>query len=56
MRGFFTRFEIIGEFLKFLWSHKLYWLILVAIILFLFAIIIILANVPGLSPFIYPFV
>ena len=44
---------IVGEFLKFLWARKLWWLIPMVTMLLLFGFIIILAAQSGIGPFIY---
>jgi len=48
-----TRIKIIGNILKFLWHRKLWWLIPFVVVLMLFAILIIFAQITGLGPFIY---
>jgi drug/metabolite transporter superfamily protein YnfA len=44
---------IVGEFLKFLWARKLWWLIPMVTVLLLFAFLIIFASASGIGPFIY---
>jgi len=42
--------------LKFLWRKKIYWLIPLMIILFIFAGVIIIGATTGLGPLIYPLI
>jgi drug/metabolite transporter superfamily protein YnfA len=44
---------IVGEFLKFLWARKLWWLIPMVVVLLVFGILIIFASTSGLGPLIY---
>jgi drug/metabolite transporter superfamily protein YnfA len=44
---------IVGEFLKFLWARKLWWLIPMVVMLLLFGFLLIFANASGIGPFIY---
>lgn len=44
---------IIGEFLKFLWARRLWWLIPMVVMLLLFGFLLIFANASGIAPFIY---
>jgi hypothetical protein len=44
---------IVGEFLKFLWARKLWWLIPMVVMLLMFAILLVFAAQSGLGPFIY---
>jgi drug/metabolite transporter superfamily protein YnfA len=44
---------IVGEFLKFLWSRKLWWLIPMVVMLLLFAFLLIFASSSGIGPLIY---
>lgn len=52
MRDFVARLGIFGELLGFLWRRKLYWLMPMMLVLFLFILLIILGNT-GAAPFIY---
>jgi drug/metabolite transporter superfamily protein YnfA len=44
---------IIGEFLKFLWARRLWWLIPMVVMLLLFGFLLVFANASGIAPFIY---
>ena len=44
---------IVGEFLKFLWSRKLWWLTPMIVILLIFGFLLIFAAQSGIGPFIY---
>jgi len=48
-----SRLGIMGELLTFLWERKLWWLIPLVLVLFLFGILITLAQNPVIAPFIY---
>jgi hypothetical protein len=47
------RFGIAGELLSFFWTNKRWWMIPVVSVLFLFAILLILAQSSAIAPFIY---
>ncbi len=49
-----SRFRIVGEFLRFLWQQKLYWLIAVTLVLLLLALLALLSSTTPLGPWIYP--
>ena len=49
-----SRLRIVGEFLRFLWQQKLYWLIAVALVLLLLALLAFLSATTPLGPWIYP--
>jgi hypothetical protein len=55
--GFFRvagrRFGIAGELLSFFWSNKRWWLLPMVGVLFLFAVLLILAQSSVIAPFIY---
>ena len=51
-----NRLSVMGSLLKWLWKRKLYWLIPLLIILFIFAVLIIIGATTGLGPFIYPLI
>ncbi len=44
---------IIGEFLKFLWARKMWWLIPMVVVLLVFGFLLIFASASGVGPFIY---
>lgn len=48
-----SRLGIIGSLFRFLWKRKLWWLIPFVAILLLFGILIVIASVTPLGPFIY---
>lgn len=52
-KNFASKMLIIGEFFKFLWARKLWWLMPIIIILFLFSLLIALTELTPLGPFIY---
>jgi drug/metabolite transporter superfamily protein YnfA len=49
-----TNLGVVGEFLKFLWARKLWWMIPMVIVLLLFGFLLIFASTSGLGLFIYP--
>jgi len=49
----FNAMEFLKELLLFLKTRKKFWLIPLVVILVLFSVLIILASVPALGPFIY---
>jgi drug/metabolite transporter superfamily protein YnfA len=49
-----TNLGVVGEFLKFLWARKLWWMIPMVIVLLLFGFLLIFAGTSGLGVFIYP--
>lgn len=48
-----TNMGVVGEFLKFLWARKIWWLIPMIVVLLAFAILLIAAQTSGAAPFIY---
>ncbi len=44
---------IVGEFLKFLWARRLWWLIPMVVVLLLFGFLYMFTLVSGIGPFIY---
>ena len=44
---------IVGEFLKFLWERKMWWLIPMVVVLLVFGFLLIFASASGVGPFIY---
>ncbi len=48
-----SRLGTMGELMRFLWKRKLYWMMPMVIVLFLFAALIIAGSAGGLAPFIY---
>jgi drug/metabolite transporter superfamily protein YnfA len=53
MKRFFSRLNILGEFLAFLWQRKLWWLIPMIILLVLVGFLIIFSSSSAIAPFIY---
>lgn len=53
IQDFFLRMGVLGELLSFLWKRKLYWLIPMMLVLFIFAIIIIIGSTGPGGAFIY---
>ena len=57
MKGFLAdlvnRLGIVGELLHFLWKRRLWWLLPMVALLFLFGVLLIFAQVAGVGPFIY---
>ena len=57
--GFITttrqRFGIVGELLSFFWGNKRWWMTPILVTLFLFAVLLILAQSSAIAPFIYTF-
>ena len=47
------RLGIMGEFFEFLWRQKLWWMMPMFGVLFLFRLLLILAQTSALAPFIY---
>lgn len=54
MKTFFSKLSIFGELLNFLWKRKLWWLVPMIIIFFIFGSIVILVGSSPLAPIIYP--
>jgi drug/metabolite transporter superfamily protein YnfA len=48
-----TNLGVVGEFLKFLWARKLWWMIPMVVVLLLFAFLLVFAVSNPLGPFIY---
>lgn len=48
-----TNLGVVGEFLKFLWARKMWWLIPMVVVLLIFALLIVFAAANPLGPFIY---
>lgn len=51
--GIGSRIGILGSLFSFLWKRKLWWLIPFVAILIIFAVLIVVASVTPLGPFIY---
>jgi hypothetical protein len=51
-----NRLGIMRELVLFLWQEKIYWLIPLMILLFLFALVITVSVTTGLGPFVYPLI
>jgi len=52
-KNFFSRFGIMTEFFEFLLENKKWWLVPIVLVLFIFALLIILAEASPVAPFIY---
>jgi uncharacterized membrane protein len=53
IRGFFGRFGIASELLRFFWERKLWWLMPMLVLLLFFGLLIIFAQSSAIAPFIY---
>jgi hypothetical protein len=53
VRQTLARLGIIGEIFVFLWRRKLWWLIPMVTVLFLFGLLLIFAQASAVAPFIY---
>lgn len=51
-----ARADTMMELLSFLWSHKLWWLIPMVVVLAIVGILIVFASASPLAPFIYPLI
>lgn len=47
------RFGIAGELFSFLWGNKRWWMLPMVTVLFVFAVLLILAQSSAIAPFIY---
>jgi Family of unknown function (DUF5989) len=47
------RFEIVGELFTFFWSNKRWWMVPILVTLFLFGVLLVLAQSSAIAPFIY---
>jgi hypothetical protein len=47
------RVGIMGEFMGFLWRQKLWWMMPMFFVIFLFGLLLVLAQGSALAPFIY---
>jgi hypothetical protein len=50
------RLAVMRDLMRFLWKKKIYWLIPLMILLFLFALVITIGVTTGLGPFVYPLI
>ena len=53
MKGMRQRFSIVAELMTFLWERKLWWLIPMVAVLFLFGLLLVFASATGVGPLIY---
>ena len=53
LHSIFSRFAIMGELLRFFWGNKWWWITPMLMILLLFGIVVALAQIPAIAPFIY---
>lgn len=49
-----TRFSIVTEVFGFLWNRKLWWLVPLAVLVFVIGILFVLAQVSSVAPWMYP--
>lgn len=54
LRKLASRTAIVGEVFGFLWQRKLWWLIPLAVLIFLIGILFVVAQVSSVAPFMYP--
>jgi hypothetical protein len=47
------RLEIMGEFFEFLWRQKLWWMMPLFAVIFVFGLLLVLGQSTALGPFIY---
>ena len=47
------RFGIAGELLSFFWANKRWWMVPIVVTLFLFGVLVVLAQSSAIAPFIY---
>ncbi len=47
------RFGIAGELFSFLWGNKRWWMVPMIVVLFVFGVLLILAQSSAIAPFIY---
>jgi Family of unknown function (DUF5989) len=47
------RFGIAGELFSFLWGNKRWWMVPMFVVLFLFGVLLIVAQSSAIAPFIY---
>lgn len=48
-----AKFGIAGEFLEFLWTEKIWWMIPMVLVLLVFGLLIVFAQSSPIAPFIY---
>jgi drug/metabolite transporter superfamily protein YnfA len=53
LRGLTANAGVLGEFFVFLWKRKLWWLIPMVVVLFMFGLLLVFASATGVGPFIY---
>lgn len=53
LRGARQRVGIAGELVRFFWTYKRWWAVPILVTLFLFAVLLILAQSSAIGPFIY---
>jgi len=52
-RGAANRLGLVGQLLSFFWTNKRWWLVPMLVTLFLFGVLIVLAQSSAIAPFIY---
>ena len=53
LRGMSANAGVLSEFFVFLWKRKLWWLIPMVAVLFVFGLLLVFASATGVGPFIY---
>ncbi len=53
LSGVQQRLGIMGEFFGFLWRQKLWWMIPMFLVIFIFGLLLVLGQSSALAPFIY---
>jgi hypothetical protein len=53
MKRFMSRFSIIGEFARFFWERKLWWMVPMMLVLLALGLLIVFAQSSSVVPFIY---
>jgi hypothetical protein len=54
LRKFTNRTAIVGEVFSFLWQRKLWWLVPLAVLIFLIGVLFAVAQVSSVAPWMYP--
>ena len=47
------KFEVLNQFIQFLWERKLWWLIPMVFVLLLLGVVLVMTHGSALAPFIY---
>jgi hypothetical protein len=54
VRQFATRSAIVAEVFTFLWQRKLWWLMPLAVLIFMIGVLFLIAQVSSVAPWMYP--